>query len=67
MISKDSVWLWRVLLVFEILLICFLISIELAPEFLGYSDDYETEWTLSEVIDTGMLLLSILALYGLSF
>ena len=67
MISKDSVWLWRVLLVFEILLICFLISIELAPEFLGYSDDYETEWTLREVIDTGMLLLSILALYGLSF
>lgn len=67
MISKDSVWLWRGLLFFEILIICFLLSLELAPELLWYPDDYESEWTLWDVIDTGISVLSILALYGLSF
>lgn len=34
---------------------------------LDQTDDYEPEWTLWDVIDTGISLLSILALYGLSF
>ena len=67
MISKDSVWLWRVLLVFNLLIVCFILALELAPELFWYPDDYESEWALWDVIDTVISMLSILALYGLSF
>ena len=67
MISKDSVWLWRVLLVFNLLIVCFILALELAPELIWYPDDYESEWALWDVIDTVISMLSILALYGLSF